>query len=57
MTDDQIPGLIRSVDSNMKVVVEDLFDIKQAQGAPPEPAGTRVTISIPYKEKDQAPGG
>jgi len=36
----------------MEVVTEDLFEIKQASKEMPQPAGTRVTISIPVKDEE-----
>ena len=51
VTEDRSPGLFAATDYNTKVVVEDLFETRQAPGSIPQPAGTRVTISIPYKEE------
>jgi hypothetical protein len=36
----------------MDVVIEDLFHSKRFAEEIPEPAGTRVTITIPVKEED-----
>jgi hypothetical protein len=52
VTEERISGLFALLEYKMEVVVEDLFEIKQAQGVAPQPAGTRVTISIPVKEEE-----
>jgi hypothetical protein len=36
----------------MEVVIEDLFETKQSSEETPQPAGTRVTITIPVQEED-----
>jgi streptogramin lyase len=52
VTEERISGLFALLDYKMEVVTEDLFAIKQASGKTPQPAGTRVTISIPVKEEE-----
>jgi len=52
VTEERISGLFELLEYKMEVVVEDLFEIKQVPGKTPEPAGTRVTISIPVKEEE-----
>ena len=52
VTEERISGLFALLDYKMEVVVEDLFEIKQTPGETPQPAGTRVTISIPVKEEE-----
>jgi LytS/YehU family sensor histidine kinase len=51
VTEDRSPSLFAGTD-NTKVVVEDLFETGQTTGSASQPAGTRVTISIPYKEDE-----
>jgi two-component sensor histidine kinase len=52
VTEERISGLFELLDYKMEVVTEDLFEIKQASEETPQPAGTRVTISIPVKEEE-----
>ena len=52
VTEERISGLFALLDYKMEVVTEDLFEIKQASEETPQPAGTRVTISIPVKEEE-----
>jgi len=52
VTEERISGLFALLDYKMEVVTEDLFEIKQASEKIPQPAGTRVTISIPVKEEE-----
>ena len=52
VTEERISGLFALLDYKMEVVIEDLFEIKQASEETPQPAGTRVTISIPVKEEE-----
>ena len=52
VTEERISGLFALLDYNMEVVVEDLFEVRQAAETTPQPAGTRVTISIPVKEEE-----
>ena len=51
VTEERISGLFALLDYNMEVVVEDLFT-KQSPGEMQQPAGTRVTISIPVKDEE-----
>lgn len=52
VTEERISGLFELLDYKMEVVTEDLFEIKQASEKTAQPAGTRVTISIPVKEEE-----
>ena len=52
VTEERISGLFELLDYKMEVVTEDLFEIKQSSVETPQPAGTRVTISIPVKEEE-----
>jgi ligand-binding sensor domain-containing protein len=52
VTEERISGLFALLDYKMEVVTEDLFEIKQASEKTRQPAGTRVTISIPVKEEE-----
>jgi ligand-binding sensor domain-containing protein len=52
VTEERISGLFALLDYKMEVVTEDLFETKQALEETPQPAGTRVTISIPVKEEE-----
>ncbi|HEX3168758.1 MAG TPA: histidine kinase, partial [Chitinophagaceae bacterium] len=52
VTEERISGLFALLDYKMEVVTEDLFKIKQAPEETAQPAGTRVTISIPVKEEE-----
>ena len=52
VTEERISGLFELLDYKMEVITEDLFEIKQHSGEIPQPAGTRVTISIPVKEEE-----
>jgi ligand-binding sensor domain-containing protein/two-component sensor histidine kinase len=52
VTEERIAGLSELLDYNMEVVIDDLFEIKQASEEAPQAAGTRVTISIPIKEEE-----
>jgi ligand-binding sensor domain-containing protein len=52
VTEERISGLFALLDYKMEVITEDLFEIKQASEEKPQPAGTRVTISIPVKEEE-----
>jgi len=52
VTEERISGLFALLDYKMEVITEDLFEIKQASEEIPQPAGTRVTISIPVKEEE-----
>jgi len=52
VTEERISGLFELLDYKMEVVTEDLFEIKQASEETRQPAGTRVTISIPVKEEE-----
>jgi ligand-binding sensor domain-containing protein len=52
VTEERISGLFALLDYKMEVVTEDLFEIKQASEETPQPAGTKVTISIPVKEEE-----
>ena len=52
VTEERISGLFALLDYKMEVVTEDLFEKKQASEETPQPAGTRVTISIPVKEEE-----
>jgi len=52
VTEERISGLFALLDYKMEVVTEDLYEIKQASEKTPQPAGTRVTISIPVKEEE-----
>ena len=52
VTEERISGLFALLEYKMEVVVEDLFEVKHAAEKTSEPAGTRVTISIPVKEEE-----
>jgi len=52
VTGERISTLSALLDYNMEVVIEDLFETKTALEEAPQPAGTRVTISIPVKEEE-----
>ena len=52
VTEERISGLFALLDYNMEVVTEDLFEIEQTSGETAQPAGTRVTISIPVKDEE-----
>src|SRR5829696_791623 len=52
VTEERISGLFELLDYKMEVVTEDLFEIKRGSEETPQPAGTRVTISIPVKEEE-----
>jgi ligand-binding sensor domain-containing protein len=52
VTEERISGLFELLDYKMEVVTEDLFEIEQGPEEKPQPAGTRVTISIPVKEEE-----
>jgi ligand-binding sensor domain-containing protein len=52
VTEERISGLFALLDYKMEVVTEDLFELKQPSEEAPQPAGTRVTISIPVKEEE-----
>jgi ligand-binding sensor domain-containing protein len=52
VTEERISGLFELLDYKMEVITEDLFELKQASEEKPQPAGTRVTISIPVKEEE-----
>jgi ligand-binding sensor domain-containing protein len=52
VTEERISGLFELLDYKMEVVTEDLFEIKQDPEEKPQPAGTRVIISIPVKEEE-----
>jgi ligand-binding sensor domain-containing protein len=52
VTNERISTLSALLDYNMEVVIEDLFETKPASKEAPQPAGTRVTISIPVKEEE-----
>jgi LytS/YehU family sensor histidine kinase len=52
VTEERIAGLSDLLNYNMEVVIDDLFEIKQDSEDAPQPAGTRVTISIPIKEEE-----
>ena len=52
VTEERISGLFALLDYKMEVVTEDLFGIKRASEETAQPAGTRVTISIPVKEEE-----
>jgi ligand-binding sensor domain-containing protein len=52
VTEERISGLFELLDYKMEVITEDLFEIKQGSEEKPQPAGTRVTISIPVKEEE-----
>jgi ligand-binding sensor domain-containing protein len=52
VTEERIAGLSELLDYNMEVVIDDLFEINQTSEGAPQPAGTRVTISIPIKEEE-----
>ena len=52
VTNERISTLSALLDSNLEVVIEDLFDTKHAEGTS-QPAGTRVTITIPVKEEEE----
>ena len=52
VTEERISGLFALLDYKMEVITEDLFEIKQPTGEIPQPAGTRVTISIPVKDEE-----
>jgi sensor histidine kinase YesM len=51
VTDERVSTLSTLLDSKMEVVIEDLFETRQAEEAP-QPAGTRVTITIPIKDEE-----
>jgi ligand-binding sensor domain-containing protein len=51
VTNERISALSVLLDYKMEVVIEDLIE-KQASGETLQPAGTRVTISIPVKEDE-----
>jgi hypothetical protein len=50
VTDERISTLSTLLDYKMEVMIEDLFEIGAEEA--PQPAGTRVTISIPVKEEE-----
>ena len=52
VTEERISGLFALLDYKMEVVIEDLYKTKQPSEETPQPAGTRVTISIPVKEEE-----
>jgi len=52
VTNERISTLSALLDYKMEVVIEDLFETKTALEEAPQPAGTRVTISIPVKEEE-----
>ena len=52
VTEERLSGLFELLDYKMEVVTEDLFETKKASEETPQPAGTRVTISIPVKEEE-----
>ena len=52
VTEERISELFALLDYNMEVVVEDLFETEKSLVEPQQPAGTRVTISIPLKEEE-----
>jgi ligand-binding sensor domain-containing protein len=52
VTEERISGLFALLDYKMEVITEDLFEIKKPSGEISQPAGTRVTISIPFKEEE-----
>jgi LytS/YehU family sensor histidine kinase len=50
VTDERISTLSTLLDYKMEVVIEDLYEPNHAAEETSRPAGTRVTISIPFKE-------
>jgi ligand-binding sensor domain-containing protein len=50
VTNERISTLSSLLDYKMEVVIEDLFAPHETAGETAQPAGTRVTISIPVKE-------
>ena len=52
VTEERISGLFALLDYKMEVVIEDLYKTKQPSEETPQPAETRVTISIPVKEEE-----
>ena len=52
VTEERISGLFALLDYKMEVVTEDLFERTQTSEEIPQPAGTRVTISIPVTEEE-----
>ena len=51
VTNERVSTLFSLLDYKLDVLVEDLFESKNGS-IEPQPAGTRVTISIPLKEED-----
>ena len=52
VTNERISTLFALLDYKMEVLIEDLYETNSASGGTPEPAGTRVIISIPVKEEE-----
>ncbi len=52
VTNERISTLSSLLDYKMEVVIEDLFETSEALEQTSQPAGTRVTITIPVKEED-----
>jgi sensor histidine kinase YesM len=50
VTNERISTLSTLLDYKMEVVIEDLFEPNPNSNEAQQPAGTRVTISIPVKE-------
>jgi len=51
VTDERVSTLSTLLDSKMDVVIDDLFEVSRGEEAP-QPAGTRVTITIPISEEE-----